>query len=595
MPVCIHIDCETRASFGKKGSRLAEYCVKHKMIDYVDVVSKKCIHPGCDKHSIFGKKGSRLREYCVEHKPVDYVNVKHKRCLHSGCYVISNFGKKGSKVGEYCKDHKPPDYVDVNHKKCIHPGCDKNPSFGKKESRVAEYCSDHKIIDYVDVNHKKCIHPGCDVRPSFGKKGSKVGEYCKDHKPLDYVDVKNKTCIHPGCETIPGFGKKESRLMEYCSDHKPLDCVNLTDKKCIHPGCDVRPSFGKKGSRLREYCSSHKPVDYVNVKSKRCLHSGCDKHPSFGKKESRVAEYCSDHKPLDHVDVKSKKCIHSQCSTKATYGLLFQPKINCGKHRTPNMYTKNSPKCETQKCKNTPNYTDKNDSYPLRCEEHKYEDDIQISESNCIICDEVLFIKTDSKMCNICAKVDTTVVRHEKELKVKTLLEEENITFIHDKMSDSGCHKHRPDFLIDCSTHYIVVEVDENQHSSYPEQCEIARMVNIQQGFGGMKVLFIRFNPDGYVDNLKNKVRAGITLSRKKRLVSLIKSSMIHPPPHPLSVIKMYYDGDDENNITKEIDVDKLFDKIKNKIDEIVNECDQSSEDDNEILFESDDEDIIEI
>ncbi|MDD4930618.1 MAG: hypothetical protein PHG66_00495 [Candidatus Colwellbacteria bacterium] len=530
-------------------------------LEMVSKMSRICKYDGCDKYSTFGKPGSKIAEFCSAHKQADYEDVKNKTCSYSECNKIPTFGKPGSKTAEFCSAHKQADYEDVKNKTCSYSECNKLPVFGKPGSKIAEFCSAHKQADYVDVKNKTCSYSECCTRPVYGKPGSKIAEFCSAHKQADYVDVKSKTCISPGCLTRPNYGKPGSKIAEFCSAHKQADYVDVKHKTCSYPECNKIPNYGKPGSKTAEFCSAHKQADYEDVKNKTCSYSECNKLPVFGKPGSKIAEFCSAHKQADYVDVKHKICLHPKCGTRATFGLLFQQKTSCAKHRTPNMYTKNKPKCEHEICKETPNYTDKDDSYPLRCGEHKLDDDIQISEANCMICDQVLFIKSDSKMCNICAKVDITTIRHEKELKVKTLLEESEIDFIHDKTSDPSCHKHRPDFLIDCETHYIVIEVDENQHSSYADECETARMVNIQQGIGGPNVLFIRFNPDGYTDSGKNKVRAGITLTRKKRLVSLIKSSMLHPPPYLLSVVKLYYDGDDERNKITEIDVDNLFHK----------------------------------
>ena len=265
------------------------------------------------------------------------------------------------------------------------------------------------------------------------------------------------------------------------------------------------------------------------------------------------------HKPLEYIDVKHKRCYFINCSTRASYGLLFSQKTSCSSHKTTNMYSDNNPKCLFENCCEKPNYTDKQDSYPLRCEEHKTQSDIILVEEKCIVCLETLFIKSDLRKCNICSKVNIETIRHEKELKIKTALEENKIKFIHDKMSDSSCHRHRPDFLIDCNTHYIVIEVDENQHQSYPDECERNRMINIYQGFGGMNTLFIRFNPDSYIDNSNKKIRGGITNSRIKRLVSLINSSQNYPPQFPMTVVKLYYNNDDGTNKLYELNIDNLF------------------------------------
>jgi hypothetical protein len=83
-----------------------------------------------------------------------------------------------------------------------------------------------------------------------------------------------------------------------------------------------------------------------------------------------------------------------------------------------------------------------------------------------------------------------------KEHKVKTLLEEKNFEFAHNKqINNDCCLKYRPDFLFDCCSYFVVLEVDENAHKDYDKDCEIVRMNNISTGLG-LPTLFIRYNPD---------------------------------------------------------------------------------------------------
>lgn len=68
------------------------------------------------------------------------------------------------------------------------------------------------------------------------------------------------------------------------------------------------------------------------------------------------------------------------------------------------------------------------------------------------------------------------------------------------------CFKYRPDFLIDCNTHFVVLEIDENQHKDRADECETVRMmINIFQSLG-MPTKFIRYNPDKYRVNKERKI-----------------------------------------------------------------------------------------
>ena len=56
-----------------------------------------------------------------------------------------------------------------------------------------------------------------------------------------------------------------------------------------------------------------------------------------------------------------------------------------------------------------------------------------------------------------------------------------------------GCSKKRPDVYFELPTHCVIVEIDENQHASYGDSCECARLNEIVNGIGGKPVVVIRF------------------------------------------------------------------------------------------------------
>jgi hypothetical protein len=86
-----------------------------------------------------------------------------------------------------------------------------------------------------------------------------------------------------------------------------------------------------------------------------------------------------------------------------------------------------------------------------------------------------------------------------------------------------GCCKHRPDLFIDFGTHCLIVEIDENQHANYI--CEQKRMIALYEAIGFRKVVFIRFNPDGYSEGTqKYKSPFGYTPTG---MVSINKEEMV--------------------------------------------------------------------
>ncbi len=78
-------------------------------------------------------------------------------------------------------------------------------------------------------------------------------------------------------------------------------------------------------------------------------------------------------------------------------------------------------------------------------------------------------------------------------------------TWINDKKIPDGCSKKRPDLLLDLGYQIIIVEVDENQHELYDCSCENKRLMELSQDVNHRPIIFIRFNPDEYInkDNIK--------------------------------------------------------------------------------------------
>jgi hypothetical protein len=88
----------------------------------------------------------------------------------------------------------------------------------------------------------------------------------------------------------------------------------------------------------------------------------------------------------------------------------------------------------------------------------------------------------------------------EKERAVVDFIKQEftSVGWLFDKSIDNN-NGYRPDALLRMSSHAIVVEIDENQHARYDVVAEKVRIETIQKDVG-TPVVFIRFNPDTYVN-----------------------------------------------------------------------------------------------
>ena len=88
-----------------------------------------------------------------------------------------------------------------------------------------------------------------------------------------------------------------------------------------------------------------------------------------------------------------------------------------------------------------------------------------------------------------------------------------------DKRIDGGCSKRRPDGLLDIGTHSIVIEIDENQHISYDNECDNRRTMEIFRDLGNRPLVYIRLNPDSYKLNEKN-IKGCFSMSKTTRELS---------------------------------------------------------------------------
>jgi hypothetical protein len=128
---------------------------------------------------------------------------------------------------------------------------------------------------------------------------------------------------------------------------------------------------------------------------------------------------------------------------------------------------------------------------------------------------------------------------------VKTLLENtpDLQNPIHDKPIGGECGKYRPDFLYDAMTHFVVVEVDEDQHRSHDPECERVRMINIVEALG-MRCVFIRYNPDAFKVN--GKIVRVFREKRHELLLRKIRECMKPSLDSDADIVYLYYDGDTE-------------------------------------------------
>lgn len=243
-------------------------------------------------------------------------------------------------------------------------------------------------------------------------------------------------------------------------------------------------------------------------------------------------KYCFDHKLPGMINVHRKLCQYDKCKLDALYGLPNKNRQFCYEHKQPNhvnliLYNK----CSILDCENEFTFTLENIKY---CMEHCPDSKLQ-EKRKCKFCD----IMDSSKwICNDCKKIrnkkEWSIVRYLRKV-IDTPFEYNSSKML------QGCSKKRPDIYFELAKHSVIVEIDENQHNTYDDICECARINEIVNGIGGKSVIIIRYNPDSF----RNKdIDYDIDIVyRMYMLVKTIKKELIKEYNNfVVKIIQLFYD-----------------------------------------------------
>jgi hypothetical protein len=171
-------------------------------------------------------------------------------------------------------------------------------------------------------------------------------------------------------------------------------------------------------------------------------------------------------------------------------------------------------------------------------------------EGHCLRCFTYLF--PDKPVLRNYKTKENTVVQY-----IKSIFE--NFTWITDKTIEGGCSKRRPDLLLDLGHQVVIIEIDENQHIDYDCTCENKRVMEISQDIGHRPLIFIRFNPDDYVNRISQNITScwgvnskgvcTIKKSKEKEWIERLKSleNQIlywtqNATPTTVEIIQLFYD-----------------------------------------------------
>ena len=500
-----------KGNFNYPNEKRGKFCSKHKLEGMVDLTRKKCQYiddkgKRCTTQPSFGFSDKKPPVRCKNHSVLGMIDKVTKKCDFveengSKCIIAASFNFPNKNVGKRCKKHIEKGMICVRTKKCEFiendEQCEICPCFNFKGEIRGRRCKKHKLEGMVDVTKNKCEIKDCDVTACFNFKGESGGIRCKKHILPGMKDVRIKKCKFAGCDISPNFNFV-GMSAAFCKKHALDNMVDVSHVKCNFENCPTRPTFGfLEESPTR--CMKHIMEGMISTDHRKCENENCDIRPNYNYSGSKDGRFCKLHKLDNMINICSKKC--DQCKNVVNYGKLFSEKVHCSKHKLANEFKRNKPICEEDECEEKAFYTNDGTNYPRRCEEHKLNDDINIVERPCSNCGLSYFLNDKTGLCNDCNDFIIKKVHKIKETIVLEYIKSKGIIFeSEDRIPENGCAKYRPDGVIDFLYFKVILEIDENQHKSYADKCEMTRMIQLHQDFGGLPIIFIRYNPDNYKD-----------------------------------------------------------------------------------------------
>lgn len=395
------------------------------------------------------------------------------------------------------------DSVDQSHRKGL---VGKKRAGGKEHTRTKYLCihlgcRKERQRDFLCVSHGASRYY---CKETGCKKTRLTGGFCRKH------GSKAKKCKVRNCN-------RNSKLQGFCRPHSGIPL-----EKCEIEGCQSN-SRGK----LRR-CKKH------GAKSPKCSIPGCVRvamskgvcHPHGAPKRRCSDEGCIRYAVKDgvceHHGAPSKQCKYPGCKKRR------QEKGLCVGH--------GARPCTTEGCPG-----------------NIYQKD------------------PEKKLCYSCFCIKYNVLPVNVKLREKyfnNLMNEdfEVLEFNYNKSQPNNCKQTRyPDWSKDFGSFLLVVECDEKQHRGKSYQCETKRTVQIYQNTAYRPTVFIRFNPDGYIDSKKkrrggcfrsywNKAKDRFVLSvyqheanRRwkaiKKQIEFYTKNLENPPTKAITVHKLFYDG----------------------------------------------------
>lgn len=450
----------------------------------------------------------------------------------TGCGKSAYFNILGEKKGKFCSAHKLDGMRNVVDKTCENETCTGQRAIFGFPNEKPKYCNSHYFEGMVNLSAKRCNGVNgikCYITPIYNLPTETKGLYCVTHKLDNMVNVTGKRCEHPNCKVIAQFNIEGEKNGKFCSKHKLQGMIDIKHSRCEFEECNLSPCYKFENDTHCRFCSKHKLDGMIDGKHRKCIEEGCDTSPSYNYEDGELPLYCFQHKLDEMIDIKHELCNDEGCNLRPMFNFLGETKgVFCNSHKLDNMEDVVNKQCLSEWC-NTQVRLNKYQGYCLFCYIHLFPD----------------------------KPVTRNYKTKERSVVDFVLNNFPNFSWVTDKKIQDGCSRRRPDLLLDLGYQAIIIEVDENQHINYDCSCENKRLMELSQDIGHRPIIFIRFNPDSYIN--KTNVIIKSCWRANQNGIFIITKDNNKEWNNRLDVLKNQIEYWSNNNTNKTIEIIHLF------------------------------------
>jgi len=328
-------------------------------------------------------------------------------------------------------------------------------------------------------------------------------------------------CKDPDCKKQASFNNEGQKPL-YCGTHKLKGMISVNYKcehgrqksQCRECGGSLFCKHRTRKDRCRE-CGGWAYCEHGTRKEacRECKGSGICEHG----KHKHICKDCDGSGICKHGKQKHKCYECGGCGI-CKHGIQKQKFYECG----------GSALCKNDWCSTRANK--KYDKYCLHCYIHMF---------------------PDKPVARNYKTKETAVAEY-----IKTKYSQ--FEWITDKRVKDGCSRRRPDLLLDLGYQVLDIETDENKHTDYDCSCENKRLMELSQDVGHRPIVFIRFNPDDYMDG-DNKITScwGLT----KQGICTVKKTKKKEWEERLNALSSQIDYwiDEKNKTDKTVEIIQMF------------------------------------